>query len=97
MGAMPVDILAVEMKLLCSECGTKLRVDVRYEGSEWPCPTCEKPARVPVWLNLWVPPPPPSLSPSTPDSVPASEIVGEPQVLLTPEEISFLGEIPENR
>ena len=45
----PRGVLALELKFLCSSCGTKLRIDARFEGSEVACPVCENATNIPCW------------------------------------------------
>jgi DNA-directed RNA polymerase subunit RPC12/RpoP len=47
--AFPPEILAVEIKFLCGGCGSKLRIDARWEGRRLKCPNCASDGRVPVW------------------------------------------------
>ena len=46
---LPRDILAVEIKILCEKCKTKIRLDARLEGYEIICPGCTTGFRVPMW------------------------------------------------
>jgi DNA-directed RNA polymerase subunit RPC12/RpoP len=45
----PEEILGVELKFRCARCATKLRIDVRWEGREVPCPKCNLQLKVPRW------------------------------------------------
>lgn len=45
----PHDVLALELKFLCSGCGAKLRIDARLEGDTVPCPKCAQATKVPRW------------------------------------------------
>jgi DNA-directed RNA polymerase subunit RPC12/RpoP len=45
----PEEILGVELKFRCTRCATKLRIDVRWEGREVPCPNCNLRLKVPRW------------------------------------------------
>ena len=49
LAVLPRDILAVEIKILCEKCRTKIRLDARLEGYEITCPNCAAEFRVPVW------------------------------------------------
>ena len=51
-GSLPVlprGILAVDIKILCETCDTKIRLDARLEGYEIQCPKCATVMRVPMW------------------------------------------------
>lgn len=52
--AFPPEILAVEIKFLCTGCGSKLRIDARWEGRRLKCPSCGADGRVPTWSSAWV-------------------------------------------
>lgn len=45
----PPDVLAVEVKFLCSGCKNKLRADGRWEGRSIKCPECGTKLTVPRW------------------------------------------------
>jgi DNA-directed RNA polymerase subunit RPC12/RpoP len=45
----PRGVLALELKFLCSSCGTKLRIDARFEGSGVTCPVCDNATTIPYW------------------------------------------------
>jgi DNA-directed RNA polymerase subunit RPC12/RpoP len=45
----PEEILGVDLKFRCTRCATKLRIDVRWEGREVPCPRCNLRLKVPRW------------------------------------------------
>ena len=47
--ALPRGILAVDIKILCEKCDTKIRLDARLEGYEIRCPNCATEFRVPKW------------------------------------------------
>ena len=47
--ALPDGILSLEIKILCGECGTKIRLDARLEGQLVTCPICSAQIRVPGW------------------------------------------------
>lgn len=49
LAVLPPDILAVDLKILCKKCQTKIRLDARLEGYEIQCPNCAAEFRVPVW------------------------------------------------
>ncbi len=65
---LPRDILAVEIKILCGRCQSKLRLDARLEGTLVTCPACAAEVRVPLWSQS---PKPPG---ATPVSLSAAEI-----------------------
>ncbi len=46
---LPRGILAVDIKILCEKCETKIRLDARLEGYEIQCPKCAAGLRVPMW------------------------------------------------
>ncbi len=46
---LPHGILAVDIKVLCEKCGTKIRLDARLEGYEIQCPKCATGFCVPMW------------------------------------------------
>ena len=47
--ALPRDILALEIKILCATCDTRIRLDARWEGRTVTCPVCSTEIRVPEW------------------------------------------------
>lgn len=47
--ALPPDILALDMKILCSTCDTRIELDARWEGRMVTCPICGTEFRVPHW------------------------------------------------
>ena len=62
---LPPDILAVEIKILCGKCETKIRLDARMEGYRVTCPVCSAAIRVPMWSR-------PATAPSRPAATPLS-------------------------
>jgi hypothetical protein len=42
-------ILGIEIKFFCESCGSKLRVDARYQGQSFPCAVCQEPTKIPEW------------------------------------------------
>lgn len=46
---LPRGILALDIKILCGNCRTKIRLDARLEGQSVTCPICAKDFRVPMW------------------------------------------------
>jgi DNA-directed RNA polymerase subunit RPC12/RpoP len=51
-GAGPLGILGLDLKFLCRECGTKLIIDVRWQGRKLNCPHCGTPAVVPHYREV---------------------------------------------
>ena len=51
MAVYPREILSVEIRFLCGECGAKLMIDARWQGSALDCPKCRKHTRVPQWCT----------------------------------------------
>jgi DNA-directed RNA polymerase subunit RPC12/RpoP len=52
---LPGDILALEIKFLCPDCGAKLRIDARMEGLLVDCPKCTHRIRIPHWSTAPAP------------------------------------------
>jgi DNA-directed RNA polymerase subunit RPC12/RpoP len=77
--AFPTEVLALEVKFLCTACRSPLRADARWEGRSVVCPVCGNKAAVPRWSNAprW---------PRPDEAAPASATA----VALSPEEIEFL-------
>ena len=46
---LPHGVLALEIKFLCPDCQTKLRIDARLEGQSVTCPKCAHEIRIPHW------------------------------------------------
>lgn len=46
---LPRDVLALEVKFLCPDCGAKLRIDARLEGHSVDCPKCAHSICIPRW------------------------------------------------
>ena len=67
--ALPQGILAIEIKILCGTCDTKIRLDARLEGQTVTCPICSTDIRVPQWSR-----PPGSLPRSNATALSADEI-----------------------
>jgi hypothetical protein len=49
---LPPDILAVDIKILCGKCFSKIRLDARLEGTRVTCPICAADVPVPMWSLL---------------------------------------------
>ena len=52
---LPLVILGLDLKLLCRQCGTKLIIDVSWQGRELNCPHCGMGAVVPQYSDLLIP------------------------------------------
>lgn len=52
---LPGEILALEIKFLCPDCGVKLRIDARMEGLLVDCPKCAHRIRIPHWSTAPAP------------------------------------------
>ena len=65
---LPSDILALDIKILCWQCRSKLRLDARLEGTLVICPACMAEVRVPMWSR------PRSPSSARPATLSAAEI-----------------------
>lgn len=46
---LPRNVLSLEIKFLCPDCGAKLRIDARLEGQSVDCPKCTHQIRIPAW------------------------------------------------
>ena len=46
---LPPGILSVEIKILCRQCDSKIRLDARLEGQSISCPVCASSVHVPAW------------------------------------------------
>jgi len=82
-GSHPVKILGIDLKFLCHQCGTKLIIDVRWQGRKLNCPQCGTPAVVPHFSGVLRPPEPPAKTASAPRPPP-------PILRLSTAEIEFL-------
>lgn len=51
MRVFPKGVIALEVKFLCPSCGTKLKIDARWEGRDVACPTCRSVTAVPRWSS----------------------------------------------
>jgi len=49
--AFPPEVLAVEVKFLCTSCKSRLGADARWEGRGVICPVCGDRTRVPRWSD----------------------------------------------
>jgi hypothetical protein len=96
----PEEILSVELRFRCNRCTTKLRIDVRWEGREVPCPKCNLQLKVPRWSHLREEPreEPRKKQRKSSRKKPRREAPGEPAassiVRLSPAEIEFLSGAP---
>ena len=84
--AFPPDVLALEVKFLCTACQSPLRADARWEGRGIICPVCGDHTRIPRWSNDARPPGKADLS----QNVKAPEF--SDAVRLSSEEIEFLSQ-----
>jgi DNA-directed RNA polymerase subunit RPC12/RpoP len=48
----PPEILAMEVKFLCTSCQSRLGADARWEGRGVICPVCGDKTRVPRWSGI---------------------------------------------
>ena len=79
----PPEILAVEVKFLCTSCQSRLGADARWEGRGVTCPVCGDKTHVPRWSNV-------SQWPRAADVAPGAKTPGIPDASLSSEEIEFL-------
>lgn len=87
LGVLAPNLLGVDVKFLCPKCQTKLKVDARWGGTSLACPLCETTLTVPQWHGS-----PDEIKDETGQSESASCVVGvAPSVILSPEELAFLG------
>jgi len=81
----PPDVIAIEIKFPCSECGSKLEIDARSAGDTVYCPICTSAIKSPHLAFLIMPP----LS-----VAPKSKIeFAKPAINLSPQEIDFLNSV----
>jgi len=81
----PADIIAIEIKFPCTQCGSKLEVDAREAGATVYCPICTSEIKAPHLAFLIMPP----LS-----AAPKSKIeFARPAATLSPQEIDFLNNV----
>ena len=80
---LPPEILALEVKFLCTSCQSRLGADARWEGRGVICPVCGDKTRVPQWSNL-------SQWPFKPEAAQGAKTPGT--VKLSSEEIAFLSQ-----
>ena len=89
---LPPKVLELSVTFQCTECGSRLRTDARWEGREIRCPDCEKTTAIPRWSTV----------PNWPRASGAREFAPRPPVdlkaaTLSAAEIDFLrGEISAN-
>ena len=82
----PPEVLALEVKFLCTECQSPLRADARWEGRRVACPVCGNGTLIPQWSK--VPP-----DPRKADFVQRANAPGlSDAARLSPDEIDFLSE-----
>jgi hypothetical protein len=81
------NLLGVDVKFLCPECRAKLKVDVRWGGKTLPCPQCNASLPIPQWYGSSD-----EIADEIGQSQGATRIVGvAPSVMLSPQELAFLG------
>lgn len=49
---LPSKVLELTVTFDCTECGSRLRTDARWEGRQIRCPDCEKSTSVPRWSTV---------------------------------------------
>ena len=78
--AFPPEILAVEVKFLCTSCQSRLGADARWEGRGVICPVCGDKTQVPRWsrVSQW------------PRAEAGAKGTGSADATLSSEEIAFL-------
>ena len=79
----PPEVLALELKFLCTSCQSRLGADARWEGRGVICPVCGDRTRVPRWSGVaeW---------PRTAETAQKTRAPGIPDATLSSEEIAFL-------
>lgn len=91
LGVLTPSLLGVDVKFLCPKCRTKLKVDARCGGTTLDCPKCQTTLTVPQWYGA-------------PDEIVDGDATDQaqtpqasrnggiaPSVVLSPEEMAFLG------
>ena len=87
MGALAPALLAVDVKFLCPECRSKLKVDARWGGLTLPCPKCGTTVPVPQWHGD-----PGEIVDEPRRSPEVAKATGAtPMVTLSADELAFLG------
>ena len=82
----PPEIISVEIKFPCPDCGSKLEIDARLAGARVCCPVCTNKIRAPHLASLIMPPLSTAMA-ATGSSLP------KPVARLSPQEIDFLRNI----
>jgi transcription elongation factor Elf1 len=87
LGVLAPKLLGVDVRFLCPECRTKLKVDARLGGKTLPCPKCGTILPIPQWFGA-----PEEIGDDGDQSLPGERTVTwAPSVVLSPEELAFLG------
>jgi Zn-finger nucleic acid-binding protein len=87
LGVLAPNLLGVDVKFLCPECRAKLKVDARWGGKTLPCPQCNASLPIPQWYGSSD-----EIADESGQSQGATRIVGVvPSVMLSPQELAFLG------
>jgi DNA-directed RNA polymerase subunit RPC12/RpoP len=82
---LPPEVLAMEVKFLCTSCKRRLGADAHWEGRGVICPVCGDKTRVPQWSGI--------LHGRRPaDVVHGTKAVAFSEAKLSSEEIAFLSE-----
>jgi len=83
--AFPPEVLAMEVKFLCTSCQSRLGADARWEGRGFVCPVCGDKTRVPRWSRVqhW---------PRPAESALKAKAKRTADATLSPEEIAFLSQ-----
>lgn len=82
---LPSDILAMEVKFLCTSCQSRLGADARWEGRGVICPVCGDKTRVPRWSGF-------THGSRTADVAQGAKAAALSDANLSSEEIAFLSE-----
>jgi len=81
----PPEVLAMEVKFLCTSCKSRLGADARWEGRGVICPVCGDRTRVPRWSAC-------TLGPRMADGAESAKTMRFSDAKLSSEEIAFLSE-----
>ena len=85
MSVFPPEVLALEVKFLCTSCQSRLGADARWEGRGVICPVCGDKTRVPLWSSILPRPP-------APDVPGSGKAMAFSDTTLSTDEIAFLSE-----
>ena len=87
LGALAPNLLGVDVKFLCPGCRAKLKVDARWGGRTLSCPQCKAEVCVPQWYGS-----DDEIADNTKSSPKSNGVVNvAPAVVLSPQELAFLG------